>query len=76
MENESSHQDDEIVLKVQGYLKDNPQRKGWEEYGMLRALLDRIMEKKVEIRGLEAQVNSLQRQLQKAKDKMNRKAGG
>lgn len=59
MENESSHQDDEIVLQAQEYLKGRGLRQT-DESEIIRGLLNRIMDKKVEIRGLESQVHSLQ----------------
>ena len=57
MDNASTHEDDEFVVAAQQYLAESMDPTACP---LIRDLLNRVLEKKVEIRGLESQVHSLQ----------------
>ncbi len=59
MMNASTHADDEIVLQANRFISTSKDRK---TAGLVRALLNRIGEKKVEMRGLEGQISTLTQQ--------------
>lgn len=61
MDNSSTHDDDVAILAAQEYLNGTPLV--GEENDIIKDLMNRVLEKKVEIRGLEGQITTLKGEL-------------
>ncbi len=60
MDNNSTHNDDQAIIQANRFIAICRDRRTAE---IVRALRDRVLEKKVEIRGLEGQINTLKGEL-------------
>lgn len=60
MDNSSTHADDDAVLRANRYIATH---KAGADVELVRSLLNRVLEKKVEMRGLEGQISTLKGEL-------------
>ena len=68
MDNQSTHDDDAAIIRANAFIADPWDEETAVAVALVRDLLNRVLEKKVEIRGLESQINNLKNEVKDLKE--------